>query len=308
MNSFFSKISVRFFFFERSPLPFLFFSWKRRTTLGPSSTKSSSMETTSPSLSSLGLPEVNTPEFYGLITLAALGPYLLTLSIYYYHFSHKNSSHPLRGPDDRPSQPHSNDWKTSILRPEGITAVVAYYLFAGLILTYCLGLNIIPPAIEDISLIPRPLPLFLYFFTFDSLMWCIHYCQHHSPWLYRNTHAVHHTIKSPSILVALTGYLPDTCLLIIFPLHVTLFLVPNGNLATIFLFSSISLVHLHLIHSEFSHSWDKVLRMIGIVNSWDHHVHHLRPRKNLAHFFVILDKLLGSYQDPLELERLKIEK
>jgi sterol desaturase/sphingolipid hydroxylase (fatty acid hydroxylase superfamily) len=44
------------------------------------------------------------------------------------------------------------------------------------------------------------------------------------------------------------------------------------------------------------------------VNSWDHHVHHLKPRKNLAHFFVLLDKVMGTYQDPMEMANIVITK
>ena len=106
--------------------------------------------------------------------------------------------------------------------------------------------------------------------------------------------------------MALTGYLPDTCLLIILPLHLTLYLVPGGNFASIFVFSTISLIHLHMIHSEFKHSWDPLFRSCGIVNTLDHHVHHLRPKRNLAHFFTIIDKAMGTYVDPHSLKTLEL--
>ena len=164
--------------------------------------------------------------------------------------------------------------------------------------------DVVPPCMKDLDPYPRPLVVFLYFLVFDSLMWIIHYHQHKFRWLYHNTHSVHHTIKSPSILVALTGYLPDTCLLIILPLHLTYFIVPWGNLASVVVFSLLSLTHLHLIHSEFSHSWDPLFRRVGIVNSWDHHGHHMFPVKNLAHFFVFLDRMMGTYKDPLSVPRI----
>jgi len=106
-------------------------------------------------------------------------------------------------------------------------------------------------------------------------------------------------------VVALTGFVPDTFILIIIPLHATLFLVPNGNFATIFLFSLGALTHLHLIHSEFSHPHDGLLRRLWLVNTQDHHVHHLRPACNLAHFFTPIDRLFGTYVDPKDMPAIK---
>ena len=102
------------------------------------------------------------------------------------------------------------------------------------------------------------------------------------------------------MIVALTGYLPDTCLLIILPLHTTMCLVPGTTLADIFVFAGLALFHLHAIHSEFFHPWDATLRACGIVDTSAHHGHHLKPRMNLAHFFVVIDKVYGTYFDALE--------
>lgn len=163
---------------------------------------------------------------------------------------------------------------------------------------------IVPDSIRTLTIEFHPLAFILYFIVFDSSMWCIHYVQHRWRWLYYNTHAIHHTIHSPTMIVALTGYVPDTCLLILVPLHITVLTVPNGNFLTIFAFAIISLFHLHCIHSEFQHAWDPLLRQLGLVNSWDHHVHHCKPRSNLAHFFVGLDKLMGTYVDPVDVKSI----
>ena len=165
---------------------------------------------------------------------------------------------------------------------------------------------IVPDSIKTLTLTIHPIALLLHFLVFDSAMWCIHFVQHRWRWLYYNTHAIHHTIKSPTMIVALTGYLPDTCLLIIVPLHITVAVVPGGNFATVFVFAILSLFHLHCIHSEFEHKWDNLFRKLGIVNSWDHHVHHVKPRMNLAHFFTGIDRIMGTYQDPLKMESLVI--
>ena len=109
---------------------------------------------------------------------------------------------------------------------------------------------------------------------------------------------MHHAIESPTIICALTGYFPDTALLILLPMHITLSVTPWGNFSTVFVFVILSLFHLHCIHSESQHPWDTTFCQLGLVNSWDHHVHHTKPCKNLVNFFVLLDKVMGTYEDP----------
>jgi sterol desaturase/sphingolipid hydroxylase (fatty acid hydroxylase superfamily) len=256
------------------------------------------------------LPSVDSPIFLVLVALAILGPYVFIGGIYLYHFHGRKIMPKLRKADDKPLNEHIYDWATALFRPEGITAVVGYMtvgLALSLLFPDTLGF-IVPSSIKTLNWNFNVLTLGLYFIVFDSTMWCIHYVQHRWRWLYYNTHSIHHTIKSPTIISALTGYLPDTCLLILVPLHTTLMVVPGGNFLTVFAFAISSLFHLHCIHSEFQHSWDVLFRKIGIVNSWDHHVHHLKPRKNLAHFFVLLDKVMGTYQDPMEMANIVITK
>lgn len=248
------------------------------------------------SMLALSLPPVQSIEFLSLSALALVAPYLFILVIYAYHFSRRTVSPSLRHKGDEP-KPEHQDWKTAIFRPEGITAVVTY-MACGLALSLLTHIDLVPSAIKDLSLSVRWMPLFAYFFVFDFLMYCIHFCQHRWRWLFYNTHHKHHIIKSPTIVVALTGFIPDTCILIILPLHATLLLVPHGNFATIFVFALGALTHLHLIHSEFSHPHDALFRTLYLVNTQDHHVHHVRPSNNLAHFFTVIDRMFGTYVDP----------
>lgn len=254
------------------------------------------------------LPELYSREFGLLLALALISPYVFIGGIYWYHFQGRETQPKLRKELDQPLSEHIYDWTAALFRPEGITAVVCY-MFLGLVMSILypnqLG-SIVPNSIKTLTLSVNLASLLLHFIVFDSAMWCIHFAQHRWRWLYYNTHAVHHTIKSPTMVVALTGYLPDTCLLILVPLHFTVSVVPGGNFLTVFLFSIMSLFHLHCIHSEFQHRWDPLFRKLGIVNSWDHHVHHLKPRMNLAHFFVVIDKVMGTYHDPLLMENLLI--
>ena len=216
----------------------------------------------------------------------------------------------MRKNDDKPIDSHRNDWKNALFRPEGITAVVCYMslnIFLSIYFPYQLGW-VVPTAIRNLKLEFNIISFCLYFICFDSTMWCIHWLQHRWRWLYYNTHSIHHTIHSPTMIVALTGYVPDTCILILLPLHITVLTIPNGSFLTIFLFAIVSLFHLHCIHSEFQHPWDPMLHSFGIVNTWDHHIHHIYPRSNLAHFFVCLDKIMGTYRDPLLVDSLLINK
>lgn len=256
------------------------------------------------------LPSIDSPVFITLVSAALFGPYLFITGIYWYHFYGRGVFPKLRRADDKPLNEHIYDWLTALFRPEGITAVVGYMslgLALSLMFPQHLGF-LVPPSIKTLTLDLSLLTLALYFIVFDTTMWCIHYVQHRWRWLYYSTHSIHHTIKSPTIISALTGYLPDTCLLILVPLHTTILVVPGGNFLTVFVFSIASLFHLHCIHSEFQHMWDPFFRQVGIVNSWDHHVHHLKPRKNLAHFFVILDKVMGTYQDPFDMANIVVTK
>ena len=236
--------------------------------------------------------------------------------IYRYHFTSRTTGKSLRI-DAAPKEEHTGingQWKTALFRPEGISAVLIYMAFGlalSIILQPVFGIDVVPRCIKTLTPRWHPAITILYFVVFDCLMWCIHYTQHHWRWLYVNTHAVHHTITSPTIIVALTGYLPDTCLLIIVPLHLTLYVVDamtsRANFISVFVFAILSLVHLHCIHSEFENKWDPLFRKWGIVNSWDHHVHHLRPRCNLAHFFVAIDKAFGTYCDPKSIDKIRTD-
>lgn len=257
----------------------------------------------------LELPEVMSVWFFSLVGFTLTIPYIFICGIYYYHFSGRKVYPSLRKADDQPIEAHINDWHIALFRPEGITAVTVYMflnILLSLIYPEALGW-IVPPAIRNLKPEFNVLSFCLYFLVFDSTMWCIHWLQHRWRWLYYNTHSVHHTIKAPTMIVALTGFVPDTCILILLPLHITVLTVPYGSFVTIFMFSICSLFHLHCIHSEFQHPWDRTFRKLGLVNSWDHHIHHIYPRNNLAHFFVGLDKVMGTYVDPVGVGHLIID-
>jgi len=239
--------------------------------------------------------------------LVSIVPFLCCGLCYLYHFTFRNTQMHLRKLTDAPIKPHREDWKTSLFRPEASCIVVCYALIVGLSLSYFDMDYLLPTASAlDFSIKIYPLRLFLLFLVLDFTMYVVHYAQHFNRWLYHNTHSHHHKIRSPTILVALTGHFPDTFLLVLLPLHFTLTIIPC-NALTLALFSFIAMVHLHCIHSEFVNPWDNYLQFFGLVNTYDHHVHHLRPRRNLAHFFTFIDKLFGTYTDPRSCKELIFE-
>jgi sterol desaturase/sphingolipid hydroxylase (fatty acid hydroxylase superfamily) len=160
------------------------------------------------------LPGVYSLEFLSLLFLALISPYIFICGIYCYHFLGRKTGKKLRKIDDRPLAAHINDWHSALFKIEGITAVVIY-MFLGLALSLAfpdaLG-ALVPKSVKTLTCTFHPFLLFLHFFVFDSLMWVIHYTQHHWRWLYYKTHSVHHTITSPTMIVALTGYVICTSL------------------------------------------------------------------------------------------------
>ena len=153
------------------------------------------------------LPGVFSVEFLSLMLLALLSPYIFICGIYVYHFKGRKRGHKLRKSDDRPLTEHINDWHNALFKIEGISAVVIYmFLGLGLSLVFPDTLGaLVPASVKTLTCTFHPVLLFLHFFVFDSLMWVIHYTQHHWRWLYYKTHSVHHTITSPTMIVALTG-------------------------------------------------------------------------------------------------------
>lgn len=153
------------------------------------------------------LPAVYSVEFLSLLFLALVSPYIFICGIYVYHFWGRKKGHKLRKSDDQPMLMHVSDWRGALFKIEGISAVVIYMFFGltlSLILPDIFG-PLIPQSVKTLTFTFHPWLLFLHFFVFDSLMWVIHYTQHHWRWLYYKTHSVHHTITSPTMIVALTG-------------------------------------------------------------------------------------------------------
>ena len=126
----------------------------------------------------------------------------------------------------------------------------------------------------------------------------MHLVEHNAhPLLYKQSHKPHHRFTNPKMFDAFNGSPTDTLLMILIPLAVTARIVP-ANVWSYMAFGSLYANWLTLIHSEYSHPWDKVFRVIGFGTAGDHHVHHKMFKYNFGHLFMYWDMLCGTYKSP----------
>ena len=133
----------------------------------------------------------------------------------------------------------------------------------------------------------------------DFLQTMMHLAEHRLPSLYVVSHKPHHRFKAPRLFDAFNGSLCDTLFMIVIPLFATQMIVPS-NVWSYMTFGSILGAWLTLIHSEWTHPWEKTFRMLGLGTTGDHHVHHAIFVKNFGHFFLWWDMVLGTYADANE--------
>jgi len=135
----------------------------------------------------------------------------------------------------------------------------------------------------------------------DLLMFAVHLFQHAIPAVYKRTHKPHHKHVFPTLFDGFSGHFVDTVMLILVPLYATANLIPS-NAATYMAFGSAYSSYLLLIHSEQPHLWDPLFRLLGIVTSGDHSVHHVKFVANFGHFVTWWDRLAGTYRHPSSLD------
>jgi sterol desaturase/sphingolipid hydroxylase (fatty acid hydroxylase superfamily) len=136
----------------------------------------------------------------------------------------------------------------------------------------------------------------------DSLQFIMHIIQHKSfPIFYKISHKPHHKFTNPKLFDSFNGSCMDTLIMIIFPLFITAQLV-HTNIWSYITFGTLYANWLVLIHSEYSHSWDYLFRLIGFGTSGDHHVHHKLFVYNYGHLFMYWDIIYGTYKSPLDVD------
>jgi sterol desaturase/sphingolipid hydroxylase (fatty acid hydroxylase superfamily) len=136
----------------------------------------------------------------------------------------------------------------------------------------------------------------------DFLQFIMHIIQHKSySALYKISHKPHHKFINPKIFDAFNGSYIDTLMMVIFPLLITAQLV-HTNVWSYVTFGTLYANWLVLIHSEYSHPWDFLFRLVGFGTSGDHHVHHKLFVYNYGHLFMYWDFLYGTYKNPLSID------
>lgn len=120
----------------------------------------------------------------------------------------------------------------------------------------------------------------------DFVQYLMHLLEHKlDSRIYRVSHKPHHRFTNPKMFDAFNGSVTDTFLMILVPLIVTARLV-NANVWSYMAFGSLYANWLTLIHSEYSHPWDRFFRAVGFGTAADHHVHHKLFVFNYGHIFM----------------------
>lgn len=137
----------------------------------------------------------------------------------------------------------------------------------------------------------------------DFIQYIMHLSEHFiHPEIYKRSHKPHHKFTNPRLFDAFNGSLTDTFLMILVPLFITAKIVP-ANVWSYMAFGSIYANWLTLIHSEFTHPWDRFFKMIGFGTAADHHVHHKEFKYNYGHLFMYWDKIFGTYKSAVDREK-----
>jgi len=131
----------------------------------------------------------------------------------------------------------------------------------------------------------------------DFFTYVFHVGEHTISRWYILTHKAHHKFTNPQLFNAFDATLLDTIFLILFPLYSTAQLC-HVNCWSYIVFGFAYSVHFMLIHSEFEHDFDPILKAFYVNTAADHHVHHKLFLFNYGHFFTIYDRIGGTYKCP----------
>ena len=106
----------------------------------------------------------------------------------------------------------------------------------------------------------------------DFLQYIMHRVEHVAhPKMYKISHKPHHKFTNPKLYDAFDGSVPDTAIMILFPLFVTAHIVRDCNVWTYMAFGSSYANWLTLIHSEVTFPWEPMFRRFGLGTAADHH-------------------------------------
>lgn len=154
---------------------------------------------------------------------------------------------------------------------------------------------------SSVSLIYFALKMFLY----DGISVIFHQFQHSKYGRIFN-HLKHHQLRTPTL--SSSAYLSFGELIL--SNHIGWILVGflPGSFWDQCLFLVISSTIKRLCHSHYDHPWEntRFYRILKLVGSREHHVHHLFPKKNFADLFIVWDKLFGTFLDPNDVDGINL--
>lgn len=108
-----------------------------------------------------------------------------------------------------------------------------------------------------------------------------------------------------SVCIAFDATVMDTIFMILIPLFATAQICQVSCWSYV-VFGMAYSTHFMLIHSEYEHDFDPLLKMAFVNTAADHHVHHKAFKYNYGHFFTIYDRLGGTYRSPESLKGMRM--
>jgi len=233
--------------------------------------------------------------------LAGLGAVALgQVVVILYHLNRRSKT---KRPTIQGKQPPfelSSDLANHLGSPESVIMLASYLSLAWFgFLPLPFGWNQLPPSYFNWTAPCNPTNVVLQLLVVDLGMFCMHLGEHKiSTWFYGISHKPHHKWVNPQLFNAFNGTVSDTFTMILMPLHFTCQILRFCSLLDYIAFGVIYANYLMLIHSEYPHPWDPLLRILGVGTPADHHVHHAKFLFNFGHLFTYWDRLCGSYKNP----------
>jgi len=196
----------------------------------------------------------------------------------------------------------SDDFASHFGSPESLVMLACYLSLAWFgYIPLPFGMNQLPTSYFNWSPACNPLNVIIQLLCVDSAMFMMHLGEHKiSSTFYGLSHKPHHKWTNPQLFNAFNGSVTDTFTMILVPLHFTCQVLRFCSLMDYIAFGVIYANYLMLIHSEYPHPWDSLLRKLGVGTPADHHVHHARFLFNFGHLFTYWDRIYGSYRNPAE--------
>lgn len=111
-------------------------------------------------------------------------------------------------------------------------------------------------------------------------------------------HLKHHQLRTPTLISS--AYLSMGELILSSHVGWVLMGFIPGSFWDHCLFMVVSSSIKRLCHDNYDHPWEntRLYRLLKLVGSREHHVHHLHPNKNFADLFIFWDQLFGTFLDP----------